>query len=169
MVVMVDIRAIREADAGAYMALLLQVDAETPNMKYEAGERAPTEVFMRSRIAEILGADNRMIFVAESDDSLVGFLGAYGKQPRRVRHCVSIVVGVLRSHWRQGIAAQLFEELDAWARAGPVHRLELTVQVHNETAVRLYRRMGFEIEGTLRDSVRLDGVSVDQYTMAKLL
>ena len=31
------------------------------------------------------------------------------------------------------------------------------------------KKMGFEIEGTKRDSLRVDGVYVDEYYMAKLL
>jgi RimJ/RimL family protein N-acetyltransferase len=40
---------------------------------------------------------------------------------------------------------------------------------HNERALALYRRLGFEVEGTRRDSVLVDGRYVDELTMAKLL
>jgi RimJ/RimL family protein N-acetyltransferase len=40
---------------------------------------------------------------------------------------------------------------------------------HNERAVRLYRKMGFIIEGTTREDLYVDGHYVDQYLMGKLL
>jgi RimJ/RimL family protein N-acetyltransferase len=59
--------------------------------------------------------------------------------------------------------------LEKWAAERQLYRLELTVMTHNERAIRLYRRLGFEIEGTKRDSLWVDGSYVDEYCMSKLL
>jgi RimJ/RimL family protein N-acetyltransferase len=56
----------------------------------------------------------------------------------------------------------------AWAEKHDVHRLELTVMSHNERAIGLYRRHGFELEGTRRHSVRVEGAYVDELAMARL-
>lgn len=47
-------------------------------------------------------------------------------------------------------------------------RLELEVYADNEPAIRLYRRHGFELEGTLRQYAFRDGRYVDSYLMARL-
>jgi putative acetyltransferase len=47
-------------------------------------------------------------------------------------------------------------------------RLELTVYVDNEPAIRLYRKFGFEMEGTRRADTFRDGKYVDSYVMARL-
>lgn len=47
-------------------------------------------------------------------------------------------------------------------------RLELTVYTDNEAAIHLYRKSGFETEGTLRHYAFRDGVLVDAYAMARL-
>ena len=49
-----------------------------------------------------------------------------------------------------------------------ITRLELTVFVDNEPALALYRKFGFEVEGTLRDYGFRDGRYVDAYLMARL-
>ena len=41
--------------------------------------------------------------------------------------------------------------------------------VHNERAIRLYKKMGFEIEGTKKHSLFVNGQYVDEYYMAKIL
>ena len=47
-------------------------------------------------------------------------------------------------------------------------RLELTVYVDNEPAIRLYRKFGFEVEGTRRADTFRDGTYVDSLFMARL-
>ncbi|HYF94677.1 MAG TPA: GNAT family N-acetyltransferase [Symbiobacteriaceae bacterium] len=87
----------------------------------------------------------------------------------RNRHMACIWIGVLQAYAGRGVGTRLFEALEAWARENGLHRLELTVMAHNAAGVALYRKMGFEIEGARRDSLRVDGAWVDEYAMAKLL
>lgn len=54
---------------------------------------------------------------------------------------------------------------DKWLN---LSRLELEVQVDNEAAIRLYKKFGFEIEGTLRKYTYRDGEYVDVFAMARL-
>lgn len=48
-------------------------------------------------------------------------------------------------------------------------KLNDVVIAHNEVALSLYKKMGFEIEGVKRDSLYVDGEFVDEYYMSKLL
>ena len=50
-----------------------------------------------------------------------------------------------------------------------IYRFELSVMTQNTTAVALYRKFGFEVEGTARDTLFVDGRYVDEYMMAKLI
>ena len=69
----------------------------------------------------------------------------------------------------RGIGAALLGALidtsDNWLN---LKRLELTVFVDNEPAVRLYQKFGFEIEGTRRAAAFRDGQFVDMYEMARV-
>ena len=58
-----------------------------------------------------------------------------------------------------------------WAQEmGLLKRLELTVQIRNERAVRLYQSCGFEIEGTQKRAARTDeGEWLDLYYMGRLV
>jgi RimJ/RimL family protein N-acetyltransferase len=50
-----------------------------------------------------------------------------------------------------------------------VKRLELSVMTHNERGIALYKKMGFEIEGTKRASIYVNGNYVDEYLMSKII
>jgi len=59
--------------------------------------------------------------------------------------------------------------LEEWAQQHHIHRLELTVMAHNNAGVALYKKQGFEIEGTKRHSLLINGQYVDEFYMSKLL
>lgn len=59
----------------------------------------------------------------------------------------------------------LCDYADGWLG---LHRLELQVYVDNGRAIALYRRFGFELEGTPRAYSPRDGVLGDSLSMARL-
>lgn len=139
-------------------------------MMFESGERSSDVEVQRKRIQHVLQAGNQMMFVAEAADGmLVGVLGAMGGSLRRNRSTVHIFVGVRQAYSGQGIARSLFEVMEVWTRAWGAHRLELTVMAHNHRALQLYERLGFVIEGRMRDVLFVDGQYVDEFSMAKIL
>jgi RimJ/RimL family protein N-acetyltransferase len=166
---MLTIRHIRESDAERFLALSSQLDQETAFRLLEAGERTTTVEEQRDIIRRFQCADNHALLVAEWDGRLVGYIAGIGGSYRRNRRTVEVVVAVLQAFWGRGIGTRLFEELEKWARQHGIHRLELTVMGHNETAIGLYRKMGFEVEGRRRDALFVDGEYVDEHAMAKLL
>jgi RimJ/RimL family protein N-acetyltransferase len=160
---------IRESDAEEFLALSNRLDEETAFRLFEPGERRTTVEEQREIIGRCQTGENDVILVAECDGQLVGYIAAIGGKYRRNRHSVHVVVAVLQSFAGQGIGTKLFEELEKWAGECQLHRLELTVMAHNERAIRLYKRMGFEIEGRKRHSLLVNGSYVDEYCMSKLL
>ncbi|MGE4051090.1 MAG: GNAT family N-acetyltransferase, partial [Piscinibacter sp.] len=63
------------------------------------------------------------------------------------------------------LMAAMCDYADRWAGA---LRLELTVFTDNAPAIALYRKFGFEIEGTHRAYALRDGRYDDVYAMARL-
>ncbi len=166
---MITIRTITVDDAAAFLALCRQLDAETQFMMLEPGERVTTIEERRARIAELLSRSNQTTLVADSGDRLAGYSEGVGGDYRRNWHSAYIVIGVLQSFAGQGLGTRLFAALEAWAREHAIHRLELTVMAHNQRGLALYKKMDFEVEGTKRHSLLVNGVYVDEYYMAKLL
>lgn len=163
------IRTILISDAEQFLNLCKKLDTETQFMMLEPGERTTTLVEQQAQIERLLMLENQTIFVAEYNGQLVGYLAALGGEFQRNRHSVYIIIGILQAFTGQGIGTQLFRTLEEWAQLQRIHRLELTVMVHNEAGLALYKKQGFEIEGTKRDSLLVNGKYVDEYYMAKLL
>jgi RimJ/RimL family protein N-acetyltransferase len=166
---MMIIRTIRKSDAEQFLSLCKQLDTETQNMLLEPGERKTTLEEQQTQIDMILNQENQTIFVAEQGNQLVGYLAASGGTFKRSRHNVYLVIGILQAFTGQGIGTQLFQRLEQWAHHHHIHRLELTVMTHNTSGIALYKKQGFEIEGTRKQALQIDGQYVDEFYMSKLL
>lgn len=163
------IREASEEDAPALLRLARQIDRETRFMMFEPDERQTTAEEQAEQIRTMRSSGNSTLLVAERDGQLVGYLGAMGGRFRRNQHGVHVWIGVRQAFMGQGIGTRLFTEIERWARQRGLHRLELTVMAHNLAGLALYHKMGFEIEGTLRHSLMVDGAYVDEHMMGKLL
>ncbi|MGN7296641.1 N-acetyltransferase family protein [Ferdinandcohnia sp. SAFN-114] len=163
------VREIIPSDAENFGYLTQQVEMTSEFMLWEAGERKANPDQQRKMIERIGANGNSTILVAEEKSQLIGFLMAIGGNARRNKHSVYIVVGILKDSRGKGVGTNLFEELEKWALAHQIHRLELTVVTRNVAGLALYQKMGFEIEGTKRHSLFIDGEFVDEYYMSKLL
>lgn len=111
-----------------------------------------------------------MVLVAERDGRLLGSAGLHpaGQAVRR-RHAATLGISVAPEAQGQGVGRRLLQALcdyaDHWAH---LLRIELTVFTDNERAIRLYRSLGFEHEGTLRAYALRHGRYADVHTMARL-
>jgi RimJ/RimL family protein N-acetyltransferase len=166
---MITIRQIVIEDAEAYLKLREQLDHETKFMLLEPGERQITVEQERERVKSLLATDNSIVFLAENDGEPIGFLWANGGMFRRNHHTVHIVIGIRATHTNQGVGTRLFQACEVWARERGQHRLELTVMTHNHLGIALYKKMGFQIEGTASDALRVEGAYVDLHYMSRLL
>jgi putative acetyltransferase len=107
--------------------------------------------------------------VAEVDGRVVGNLGLTPEGPDRRKHVASIGMAVHDDFQGQGVGTALMEAMIELAeRWLGVSRIELTVYTDNAPAVALYKKFGFEIEGTAPRYAIRDGEYVDAYYMARV-
>lgn len=128
----------------------------------------PSVELWRKRLSE--PPEGMFMLAACAGDEMVGQLALHTapNKPRR-RHAGQIGMAV-RDDWQgKGIGTMLMQAgidlADNWLN---LRRLELDVFVDNEPAIRLYKKFGFKIEGTLVEYAFRDGCYVDTYTMARL-
>jgi RimJ/RimL family protein N-acetyltransferase len=163
------IRLLCERDAEAFLHLRKQVNAETSFMLREPDENALLAKQQLEQFLHKSPQDDLLILVAEHHEQLVGFLIGERGVRQRNRQRLGLMVGILQAFTGQGIGTQLFLAMEDWARNLGILRLELTVMTRNHAAVALYQKHGFEIEGTMRRTMFIDGDYIDEYVMAKLL
>ncbi|MFS0634794.1 GNAT family N-acetyltransferase [Mesobacillus foraminis] len=162
------IREIKQGEAAALVELIKEVEKQSKYMLLEPGERTSGAQELESRIIEMKKVGNSTVFVAEEGKELIGYLMAIGGTAKRNKHCVYLVTGILDEYRGSGIGTELFKHLEEWRRGTEIERLELTVVTLNEAGIRLYKKMGFVIEGTKRKSLCINGEFVDEYYMSRI-
>jgi putative acetyltransferase len=124
---------------------------------------------VESRRERMVQDANAHHLVAEIDGRVVGALGLHTDTSPRQRHVGSIGMMVHDDVQGQGVGSALMEAMidlaDNWLG---LRRIELHVYTDNASAVHLYEKFGFEIEGTARQFAFRDGVYVDAYVMARV-
>jgi RimJ/RimL family protein N-acetyltransferase len=164
-----NIREITKDDASNLVNLMKQVEKESDFMLFEPDERKITLEQQLKRIESMQQEENSTIFIAEDANKLIGYMVVIGGFANRNKHSAYLVIGVLKQFSGKGTGTKLFEKLQEWTAQHKILRLELTVMIHNEWAIYLYKKVGFEIEGTKRNSLYVNGKYIDEYYMAKLL
>jgi RimJ/RimL family protein N-acetyltransferase len=108
------------------------------------------------------------LVVTNENDEIVGQSAITQIYPNRKKaeHVYDFGVVILKNYWGRGIASELMAQLINHARQIGVVRLELHVRVKNTTAIKLYQKFGFRIEGTLKNMAKIDNQYQDEYIMA---
>lgn len=111
-----------------------------------------------------------LALAAELNGNVVGTAGLHPVGPHlRRRHVLMLGISVAPPVQRQGVGSALMAAMcdyaDRWAGA---LRIELNVYTDNHGAIALYRKFGFDIEGTHRGYALRDGAYVDSHSMARL-
>ncbi|MGG0838601.1 GNAT family protein [Bacillus paralicheniformis] len=160
------VRKIKDSDAKSYLKLCETIDEESEFMLFEPGER---KLQAQRQIKQIQSGVCEVFVCAADDGNLVGYVAAVRGQVQRTRHRAHVIIGIRQTYIGQGIGGKLLQALEKWVCEEKLHRLELTVMTHHTAAVRLYKKMGFIIEGTKKHALKVKGQYVDEYVMSKLI
>ena len=124
----------------------------------------------RSRLVEACAPGKiDLPLAAELHGEVVGSAGLHpvGNSHRR-RHAMTLGISVAPEAQGRGVGSAMMAAIcdyaDRWMGA---LRLELTVYTDNARALALYRKFGFEVEGTLRGYAMRDGHYADVHAMAR--
>jgi RimJ/RimL family protein N-acetyltransferase len=158
-----EIRPARADDLGALVELYADVAAEG---RWIAAEAPVDREVRHRRMSELLGRRDARLLVAVAGGELVGQLGI-----ELARYGVADLGMLVAAPWRgRGVGSALVAAALAWAREAGAHKVALQVWPHNQAAISLYEKFGFQREGLLRRHYRRrNGERWDAVVMGLLL
>lgn len=120
-------------------------------------------------VASLFNSPESYTLVAEHDSKVVGHITIFQSTKARAKHSASLALAVHPDIHGKGIGKNLMkvaiEQSDNWLN---LTRLELEVHEDNLTAISLYKRMGFEIEGIKRLSTFKYGKYINTVIMSQI-
>ena len=113
----------------------------------------------------------RTLYVVEREGEIVGTYRLIQKAHRQ-RHTWYLGGFAINNKLKgQGIGTKVLEDIKKFAPGEGIRRIELTVDINNENAIALYKKVGFEIEGVVRKSyiTSISDEFLDEYLMGLIL
>ncbi len=129
----------------------------------------PSIELWRKRLEERAEQQDHLHLLAIENDEVIASAGIHGAgTSMRRRHAAGLGICVVPARQLQGIGSEMMKRLLDWSDNWVGYlRIELNVYTDNERAISLYRRFGFELEGTHRAHALRNGVYVDTLAMAR--
>ncbi len=124
-----------------------------------SGYRTLEEV--QERYRGYFSSRGNRLFGIRVDDTLIGYCIIIAVERNNNKCEVGIVIGE-KAHWRKGIGSTVIRQLLKRAFTDlRMHRVEAIIQGDNVASVRCFSRVGFQLDGRLRDAKFRDGRYVD--------
>ena len=162
-----NIRSAQREDAEAVLTFLRAFRGEGLKTVLQHSQ-SPTLQEEESFISTLDGVTGVML-IALTDGQVVGCLTAELERHPQLCHACEFGMGVLKEQRGEGIGAALVESLIDWAKSKGLRRIQLSVFARNTGAIRLYRRLGFVVEGTKREAIQIGDQYEDLVEMARIV
>jgi ribosomal protein S18 acetylase RimI-like enzyme len=122
---------------------------------------------VKDTISKFLKHKAGIYLVAECEGQVVGHAFLEPLHLKSIYHVAQLTIGVHKGWQEKGIGTKLLEQLIEWARQSEtIEKIELNVRASNTTAIALYKKMGFQEEGRLKNRVKVGDQYIDDIVMA---
>lgn len=152
-------------DAEAIVAFLNAVGGETDFLTFGHNEFAVSVAQERTILAEFISQEYELMLIGTIDNTVVAHLIIQRSAKKRLAHSGDLSVSVSKKHWGKSIGRHMIETALTWACSHGITKMQLQVGTTNERAVRLYKQLGFVIEGTITQALKIGDIYFDDYLM----
>lgn len=164
------LRNAREEDAQRLIDYLKTTSGETRFLIREPDEVTMTQEDERRFIRRQNESASDVMLLAFYDGEFAGNASLMGMGPSRYRHRAGVAIALYQAYTGLGIGRAMIEALLAIAKECGIEQVELEVVADNERAIALYKKLGFEVYGTMPRNMKYrDGTYADVYWMMKRL
>lgn len=155
-------------DAKALLAFKKQVYDESIFLAKSSDEYQSSIEDEANKIKDMRETENALTWLAVEEGEVIGCINIRPYALKRQKHTASMGVAVKKAYWSKGIGRQLISKAIDFFKASNLHRLELTVVKDNEHAIGLYKSLGFEEEGIMKEVSEVNGHYQDLVAMAMI-
>ncbi len=103
-------------------------------------------------------SENQIFLLGFINNQIVATLNFAGGNHPRIQHTGEFGMSVAKEYWGMGIGSLMIDVLIDWAKKTEmIKKINLRVREDNSRAIHLYKKKGFQKEGTITDEIYLHG------------
>jgi len=163
-----EIRKLTSNDAEDYWNLRLEALQQDPEAFATTYEDAISRVDPLKSVASKMAADESATLGAFIDNELVGVMTITQEGAPKLRHRVNLFAVYVTPKVRgKRVGTALLQEVVEYTKQMPlVEKINLTVVSTNETAIKLYEKVGFKSFGLEHQAMKMNDSYVDEVYMS---
>lgn len=112
----IEIREIEVEDYKELLDFMRKVKGETNFLLSYPDEMKLSYEDEKEHIKKVKSSETSNHFVAIKGNKIIGSTSFNGNTARKMKHCGTIGISVLKEYWGRGIATALLEKLISWAK-----------------------------------------------------
>lgn len=165
----VELRDVKVSDAVLLLDFFEIVNTETENLMREPDEYTFSVNDERKFIRRVIQSTHEHLVVALIDGEIIGTIGIRNRNLKRVEHRVALGMSVLKKFNNLGLGTILLNRIIEDAKSARKLKMELEVRADNLSAIHLYEKFGFKLEGTITNGFYVNNKFIDLLFMGKWL
>lgn len=143
-------------NAAKTLEYLGYIGKESENLYVDEDWTGPSVEDEESFIASCQESTGSIMLVGLLDDTIVSLANLNRVTERkRGKHRAELAISVRKDYWGLGVGTEMIAALFDFARSIGIDNIHLEVLSSNTSAIGLYKKMGFEKVGELKDFSRL--------------
>lgn len=152
-------------DAAPTVDFLNKVGGETDFLTFGLNEFPFSVSEEEHMIKDCLERDICLMLIAKVGEEIVSQLFLQRSDKPRLMHVGDVAITVSKNYWGKSIGVHMMQVALAWAKSKNITKIQLQVRTDNERAIKLYEKLGFQIEGTITRALKVGNVYFDDHLM----
>ena len=167
---MLNIRKATARDAEGILEYCKIIGGETDNLTFGAEGIGLSAEKESQYLQSVFNSENDLYLIAEENDEILGVCNLTSFKRERLAHRAEISISVRKQMWGKHIGTELLRKTLEFAQnTNRIEIISLEVRTDNIAAISLYKKFGFEVIGTFKGFVKVDGEYFDCHIMGLLL
>jgi len=154
----VKVRQATGTDAKSIIDFYNIVGGETNFLSFGGNEFKRNEAEYETFLDDTFNEKNSIILLVTINDQIISIGSINSSQKERTKHVGTLGIVVKKEYWGLSLGKLLMQSLIDWAKQNDLTRkIQLVTNEDNLKAIQLYKNLGFEIEGVMKEDTYING------------
>ncbi|KQL42072.1 GNAT family acetyltransferase [Bacillus sp. FJAT-25509] len=154
----VKVRQAIGTDAKSIIDFYNIVGGETNFLSFGGNEFKRNEAEYQTFLEDTFNEKNSVILLGMINDQIISIGSINSSQKERTKHVGTLGIVIKKEYWGLSLGKLLMQSLIDWVKQNDLTRkIQLVTNGDNLKAIQLYKNLGFEIEGVMKEDTYIDG------------